>query len=85
MCKYGGPFTAEEVENVKKLLKLGAVLFSLFGVFIATYTLQYDWQSLIMVHIGGQTLTSQNPFPMVLEASCDTVVLVLLIPLHELD
>ena len=53
MYKYGGPFTAEEVDNVKKLLKLGAIFISLFGVFIATYTLQYDWQSLIMVHIGG--------------------------------
>ena len=84
MCKYGGPFTAEEVENVKKLLKLGAVLISLFGVFIATYTLQYDWQNLVMVHIGGRTLTPQNSLPLLLEPSCDTVVLALLIPLHEL-
>lgn len=84
MCKYGGPFTAEEVENVKKLLKLGALLISLFGVFIATYTLQYDWQSLVMVHIGGRTLSPQNSSPLLFEALCDTVVLVLLIPLHEL-
>ena len=84
MCKHGGPFTAEEVENVKTLLKLSAVLVSLFGVFIATYTLQYDWQSLVLVHIGGRTLTPKNSLPLLLEASCDTVVLVLLIPLHEL-
>jgi hypothetical protein len=84
MCKHGGPFTAEEVDNVKKLLKLGALLVSLFGVFIATYTLQYDWQSLVLVHIGGRTPSPQNSLPMLLEASCDTVVLVLLIPLHEL-
>ena len=84
MCKYGGPFTAEEVGNVKKLLKLGAVLISLFGVFIATYTLQYDWQHLVMVHIGGQTSTPENSLPLLFEALCDTVVLVLLIPLHEL-
>ena len=84
MCKYGGPFTAEEVENVKKLLKLGAVLFSLFGVFIATYTLQYDWQSLVLVHIGGRTPTAENSLPLLVEALCDTVVLVFLIPIHEL-
>ena len=84
MCKYGGPFTAEEVENVKKLLKLGAVLISLFGVFIAAFTLQDDWQSLVMVHIGGRTPTPENSLPLLLEASCDTVVLVFLIPLHEL-
>ena len=84
MYKYGGPFTGEEVDNVKKLLKLGAVLISLFGVFIVTYTLQYDWQTLVMVHIGGQTVLPPNPQSLLLEASCDTVVLVLLIPLHEL-
>ena len=84
MCKYGGPFTAEEVENVKKLLKLSAILISLFGVFIATYSIQYDWQSLVLVHIGGKTRTLKNSLPLVLEASCDTIVLVLLIPLHEL-
>ena len=84
MCKYGGPFTAEEVHNVKKLLKLGAVLISLFGVFLATYTLQNDWQSLVLVHIGGRTTSPKNPLPFLLEASCDTVVLGLFIPLHEL-
>ena len=84
MYKYGGPFTAEEVENVKKLLKLGAVLVSLFGIFITAYTLQGDWQSLVLVHIGGRTPTPKNSLPLLLEASCDTVILVLLIPLHEL-
>ena len=84
LYKYGGPFTAEEVDNVKKLLKLGAVLLSLFGVFIAAFTLQDDWQSLVMVHIGGRTPTPENSLPLLLEASCDTVVLVFLIPLHEL-
>ena len=84
MYKYGGPFTAEEVENVKKLLKLGAVLSSLFGVFIATYSIQGDWQNLVLTHIGGKTLTPRNSRPLLLEAICDTVVLVFFIPLHEL-
>lgn len=82
MCKYGGPFTAEEVNNVKKLLKLTAVLLSLFGMFVVIFSIQSDWQGLVMAHIGGRTPTYS--FPQLIEASCDTVVLVLLIPLHEL-
>ena len=82
-CKYGGPFTAEEVENVKKLLQLTAVLLSLFGIFLVGFGIQFDWQSLVMVHIGGRSYTNQVQPAQLYEAVCDTVVLGALIPLHE--
>ena len=81
-CKYGGPFLNEEVENVKILFRLSAVLFSLLGIFILIFSLQDNWQTLVLNHIGGRT--SHNSLPFLLEAASDTVVLGLLIPLHEL-
>ena len=38
--KYGGPFTIEEVENVKTFLQLMKVLVSLAGILIASYLIQ---------------------------------------------
>lgn len=87
-CKYGGPFTTEEVENVKKLLKLSAVLFSLFGIFIAAFSIQLDWQVLVMQHIGrrnpGDHDVPKDINAQLYETVCDTVVLGSLIPIHEL-
>ena len=81
-CKYGGPFTTEEVENVKKLLKLSAVLFSLLGIFVCAFTIQLHWQTLVMVHFGNRTHSDKRA--LLFEAACDTVVLGALIPIHEL-
>ena len=40
--KYGGPFTSEEVENVKILLQLIVVLGSLLGTFIVSFSVDLD-------------------------------------------
>ena len=40
--KYGGPFTSEEVENVKIFLQLIKVLVSLFGIFIISFSIDLD-------------------------------------------
>ena len=40
--KYGGPFTSEEVDNVKMLLQLITVLISLLGIFFVSFSVNVD-------------------------------------------
>ena len=40
--KYGGPFTSEEVENVKTFLQLIKILMSLLGIFIVAFSINLD-------------------------------------------
>ena len=40
--KYGGPFTTEEVKNVKTFLQLLKLLLSLSGILIASYSLRIN-------------------------------------------
>lgn len=47
--KYGGPFTSEEVENVKTLFQLIKVLVSLFGIFVASFSVNVDlYQNVVL-------------------------------------
>ena len=40
--KYGGPFTSEEVENVKTFLQLIKILMSLLGIFVVAFSIDVD-------------------------------------------
>ena len=40
--KYGGPFTSEEVENVKTFLRLIKILISLLGIFAVSFSINLD-------------------------------------------
>ena len=40
--KYGGPFTSEEVENVKTFLQLIKILMSLLGIFVVALSIDMD-------------------------------------------
>ena len=40
--KYGGPFTSEEVENVKTFLQLIKILISLLGIFAVSFSINLD-------------------------------------------
>ena len=40
--KYGGPFTSEEVDNVKVLLQLMTILGSLLGIFFVSFSVNVD-------------------------------------------
>jgi peptide/histidine transporter 3/4 len=40
--KYGGPFTSEEVENVKTFLRLLKLLMSLLGIYVVAFAINLD-------------------------------------------
>ena len=40
--KYGGPFTSEEIENVKTFLQLIKILVSLLGIFVVAFSINMD-------------------------------------------
>ena len=46
--KYGGPFTTEEVEDVKTFLRLIKVLLSLFGIFFTINSLELNLQQILI-------------------------------------
>ena len=47
--KYGGPFTSEEVENVKTFLQLIKVLVSLLGIYVGSFSINLDVYHRIIV------------------------------------
>ena len=72
--KYGGPFTSEEVENVKTFLQLIKILISLFGIFIVAFSINLD-----VYLIYTSALVSSNSFLInVLRDAVSVAVLLLL-------
>ena len=55
--KYGGPFTSEEVENVKTFLQLIKVLVSLLGTFIVSFSVDIDTYHRIVLRSSSLVLT----------------------------
>ena len=74
--KYGGPFTIEEVENVKTFLQLIKVLISLAGILIASYLFQ--------IHIDADSVLNKSQV-LLIEALCLTATTGLLILCHVFD
>ena len=73
--KYGGPFTSEEVENVKTFLQLIKILMSLLGIFVVSFSI-----NLGLYH--SALLTSSNP--LLLEVTFDVVNVAVVIFLYAL-
>ena len=70
--KYGGPFTNEQVEDVKTFLQLIKLLLSLSGIFFASSMLEYD-----IYYSISLTEHSQNVFINAIY-DCTTIILLLL-------
>ena len=81
--KYGGPFSVEDVENVKTLLHLVRVLVSLLGIFISSQLVEYSLQG-VLWRFTDANVHQSYPQALLTEASLDVVILGLLIPIHEL-
>lgn len=79
--KYGGPFSIEEVENVKTCLHLMRVILSLLGILVALQLTEYSLQGVLWNFTDSSSGLRQV---LLTGASIDIVVLGLLIPLHEL-
>ena len=79
--KYGGPFSVEEVENVKTYLHLIRVLISLLGILVALQLIEYSLQGVIWNFTDS---SSSLQYVVLTGASVDIIILGLLIPLHEL-
>ena len=77
--KYGGPFSLEEVENVKTLLHLVGLILSLIGVLIALTLTEYSLQGVLWRFSD----TGYNKKDLLTGASVDVFIMGLLIPLHE--
>ena len=54
--KYGGPFTSEEVDNVKMLFQLIAVLASLLGIFFVSFSVNIDMYHRIAIVANSSVL-----------------------------
>ena len=79
--KYGGPFSIEEVENVKTCLHLIRVILSLLGILVALQLTEYSLQGVLWNSTNSSSSLRQV---LLTGASIDIVVLGLIIPLHEL-
>ena len=74
--KYGGPFTTEEVENVKTFLQLIKLLLSLSGILITSHSVQLSLFYIPQHFSHGVSDTTQI---ILIEALCGTVTIALLI------
>ena len=73
--KYGGPFTAEQVENVKTFLQLIKVLLSLSGIFIVSFLIDIEMDD---------SVVSLNSHVVLINAISSSVAEGLLILFHGL-
>lgn len=78
--KYGGPFTTEEVEDVKTFLRLIKVLLSLFGIFFTINSLELNLQQILI----GKHLASNISLLHLIENSCSTMTVGLLLPTFKI-
>ena len=80
--KYGGPFTIDEVENVKTLFHLIKLLGSLVGVFVALISFEVDlWTALILHFTDGELNEAKVAL---IQLPCAIVIVILLLPLYKL-
>ena len=77
--KYGGPFTTEEVENMKTFLKLIKLLLFLSGILVTSYSIELSlyYSPLLVQHFSHST--SDTTQIVLIEASCSTVTIGLFI------
>ena len=80
--RYGGSFTHEEVENVKTLLRLAAILVSLIP-FITAFDPIFDWTSSFLLQFKGSDNAMKEKVAFFIEIIGYSGLLVL-IPLFEL-
>ena len=80
--KYGGPFSEEDVENVKTFWRIVAVLLSTFGLFIPFYHVTYGVVRYIDTFEGATTaLNGHGSYTLYLGLESQ---IILLVPLFEL-
>ena len=68
--KYGGPFSNEEVENVKTFLHLIWVILSLLGILVTLQLIEYILQGVLWNHAGR--CRAQNKQAVIASASMDS-------------
>ena len=80
--KYGGPFTVDEVENVKTFFRLVKLLGSLVGVFVALISIEIDLWFALVPHFsdGDSNVTQVN----LIQLLCGIVIVIFLLPLYKL-
>ena len=79
--KYGGPFTNEEVEDMKTFFRLLTLMLSLFGFFLGDDI--QSLSSLVMRHVGCPKLTQF--FMMVLSSNhIQLLIIIIGVPLYQL-
>ena len=76
MSKYGGPFTVEEVEDVKTFLRLIPVILCAGGCNVGTYT---QWEDLL----SGEQITTNYKAVLAYGDTLNLILAVLGIPLHH--
>ena len=80
--KYGGPFTVDEVENVKTFFHLIKLLTSLIGVFMALISIEkYSWTALIPHFTDGELNEAQVNL---IQLPCGVLIVIFLLPLYKL-
>jgi peptide/histidine transporter 3/4 len=77
--KYGGPFTSEEVDNVKMLLQLIAVLISLLGIFFVSFSVNGDMYHQA-VSVPNSSVLVDGLSNVLMVGTCFLLFLILFIP-----
>ena len=85
--KYGGPFSSEEVEDIKTVLRILGVLMALAPLFIAELSVLP--QKMLLQHLGFESFKSGQSYSLryfvtVLFALVPNTFGLLFVPLHEL-
>ena len=78
--KFGGPFTEEEVEDVKTVLRLIPLYLSIFGVFIAHNLQSKNFFQAHLIHATAATVDCINSLQHVIYY----ILAILLIPIYQL-
>ena len=82
MSRYGGPFSSEDVENVKTFLKMVAVFVSTFGFYIPFYIIINGFLSFISDY--SNSATDVDGFGSYLYWNSINKIIVIIVPLMEL-
>ncbi len=80
--KYGGPFTTDEIENVKTFFRIIAVLVSTFGFFIPNYLLVNG--VLPFVNVFNGATTDVDGFGSFVLWNCFNKIIIVAVPILEL-
>ena len=79
--KYGGPFTVDEVENVKTFFHLIKLLGSLVGVFVAFISIEVDLWTALIPHFSDSELNEAQVN--LIQLPCAIVIVIILLPLYK--